>query len=423
MKRHLSILLAALLVVGAFGPLMASAQDEVTLRLLTNWSPDDSKGPALASIIEDFEAAYPNISIELEYGTDQDIPTKVETAFLAGEEPDLVLQNLLGITTEWEANGVTIPVTDLIEEWGLKDQFRENALQEYTINDELVAFPLEGFNWPIWYNMDILAEAGIEELPVTWAEFMDVALAVREAGYQPFALGGQDWTGGDFLMTALIGTLTDEELVAVLQEGAFAETEKVVEFFNAFVEWRDAGVFVDNAEGLEFSSMNEMFFSGDAAMMHGGSWSYAELPEELQSVVQLGGIPLPPGSPYEKPFWYNAYGAKGLWITRNGEEKLDAVSEFVKFFFQPEMIARFVEQSGMIPPLTNVPVNEDLLSPVFVLSLGIDVDAIPPEAFAYMPTSISFDGGWYGVTALAFVPGTSADEIIAAIEDLYSQVE
>ncbi len=77
----------------------------------------------------------------------------------------------------------------------------------------------------------------------------------------------------------------------------------------------------------------------------------------------------------------------------------------------------------MIPPLNDVPVNEEMLSPVFVQSLSIDVDAIPPEAFAYMPTAVAFDGGWYGVTALAFVPGTSADEIIAAIEDLYSQVE
>ncbi len=343
---------------------VAHAQDRVVLKVMDNWgNQTDAKGPPLASIIQDFMTANPDITIEEEVFTDSEIPTKVETAFLAGEEPDIVLQNYGLGTLTWVDDGVVIPVTDLLDQWGLKDKFKDEALRQFTDSQGRVgSFPLEGFTWALWYNTKILNEAGVNDIPMTVDELLDAATKVRAAGYQPLVVGGADWTGQALFDLIKQTVMTDHEAGAAYQQGGFSTNDQFVRAVELFVQLRDAGVFADSSEGLEFATMNEMFFSGKAAMMHGGSWSFAECPEALRPDVVVSGFPLPAGSPHVKPIIAAGYVGKGIWITRNGATKMDAVEKFVKFFYQPEMIARFVEQAGMTSPLKESVVDESKLN-------------------------------------------------------------
>jgi len=393
------------------------ASEPITIEILTNWAPESSGGLVFEKVIADFQDAHPNVEIILEVIVESDIATKVETAFLAQAEPDIILQNWMGTSTEWLQDGVVIPLDDYLVEWGLDGAFKDDALANYTTDEGLAAFPIEGFNWPMWYNMEILEASGVEGIPSTFAELTAAAEKIRAAGFQPFALGGKDWTGGDWFLTVAGAALADEgpDLFA---NGGFADSASAVAFVEAFVALRDAGVFVDNAEGMDFDTMNAMFFAGEAAMMHGGSWSYSELPTEMENKVTLGGIPLPPGAQgATKPFWYSTYEAKGFWITRNGSDKIDIVGEFAKTFFQDQYIAELVETSAMVHPMTELSVDETVLLPVFVQSLELDVDYVDHATVAWAPTSV-FDA-WYDITALAFVPGTTSEDILEAIDYLY----
>lgn len=341
----------------------SSVENEtVTLNILHNWGPDDSKGPLFQSIVEAFEAENPNINIEQEIVPDDEIFTKVEVSFVGGEEADIVFQNYLGPSLEWVNDGVTIPVTNLISEWGLDEYYLAAPISHYTRSDgEIAAFPLEGFNWPIWYNSAIFEEAGVD-IPTTSTEMVAAAEAIRAAGYEPFAIGGSDWTGARLSQMFMVSGISQDEAVTLLSSGGFSESASALATMEAFVSWRDSGVFAENAEGLEFSSMNDLFFSGKAAMMHGGSWSYPELPEALQDSVVLGSLPVTDLGAFDQPTAWAGFTAKGIHITRNGAEKLDAVEKFVTFFMQPENVALFVEQGGLIPPYGNVEVDESVLN-------------------------------------------------------------
>ena len=183
---------------------------------------------------------------------------------------------------------------------------------------------------------------------------------------------------------------------------------------------RDQGVFADNVEGLDFATQNEMFYSGKAAMMHGGAWSYAELPEELQDVVVLGGLPLIQGAPYDMPTAWAGFTAKGVHITRNGTEKLDAIEAFVKFLYQPENIARFVEDAGMVPPISGVDVDQSKLNPLFVKSLDLPkTTTFVLLAETKIPASI--DPPWSDLAADTYIPGgMSAQEILKELDAIYT---
>src|SRR6185295_3875606 len=110
----------------------AAPAEKVTLTIMHNWGPDDTKGPALQSIFKDFMAANPDIVIEDTVAVDADIPLKVETASAAKQEPDLVFVQRVGPPLDWTNSGVTIAVNDLITEWGLADKFVGGALASYT---------------------------------------------------------------------------------------------------------------------------------------------------------------------------------------------------------------------------------------------------------------------------------------------------
>ena len=95
--------------------------------------------------------------------------------YLAGDEPDIVFQNLHQAALDWMDDGVTIEMTDLAKQWGLYDQIKPAAIVEWTDGKgRLRAIPLEGYTWPMWYNTKILDEVGVE-IPKTADELIAAA--------------------------------------------------------------------------------------------------------------------------------------------------------------------------------------------------------------------------------------------------------
>jgi multiple sugar transport system substrate-binding protein len=394
--------------------------EPIVLNIMHNWGSDDAKGAPLQSIFQDFMAANPDVVIKDEVFLDSDIPLKVETAYAAGQEPDLVFVQRAGSVITWTDSGITAPVNDYLSEWGFDGKFKDAALSDFTQADgKIQAFPLEGFTWPIWYNTQILGEAGVE-IPTTTAQLIEAAQKVRASGNTaPFVVGGADWTGMFFFQLVVESQLTYDEIWDVLGNGNWSNPN-AIKGVELFVKLRDEGVFADGIEGLDFGTMNEKFFSGEAGSIHAGAWSFGEAPEELLPVITLGGFPLPEESPHEKPIIYSAFTAKGIWITRNGLEKIEPIQRFVQFIYQPEMIARFVEQAGMTPPLKEVPVDESALNPLFVQSLGLDVDIVPTQDLIVPPkVAPEFER----ITKEAYIPGTTVEQILADLTSAYEANE
>ena len=137
----------------------------------------------MKSIFDDFMAANPDVIIKDEVYVDADIPLKVETAVTAEQEPDLVFTGGIGSAIDWVKNGVAVPVNDYIKQWGLADKFLDSAISQYTASEgTIIAFPIEGFTWPIWYNTNVFKAAGVE-IPKTTDELIAAAKAIRAAGY------------------------------------------------------------------------------------------------------------------------------------------------------------------------------------------------------------------------------------------------
>ncbi len=394
----------------------------VTLTIWHNWGPDDTKGAPLQSVFKDFMAANPDIIIKDEVYVDADIPLKVETASTSNQEPDLVFSVLFDGVLNWADSGVAGPVNDYIQQWGLDGKFTDVALANFTQADgKIRAFPLEGFTWPIWYNMKLFKQAGLD-IPTTTDQLIADAKVFREKGIGgPVIASGIDGMGGALFNLIVESMMTDEETIQAFGKGDWT-IPGAVAGVKLFVQLRDAGVFVDGVEGVDYPSGNSRFFAGTVPMSHFGSWSYTDpAGEALAPDVKLAGFPLATGSPWKHPVYFSGFTAKGIFITPNGAAKIDAVKRFIQYMYQPDIIARFVP-AGMAPPLKVVNIDKSTLPPLVAAALDLpSIGDVPLILDTIIPASVGTDIG--RITQEAFAPGTTAEKILADLTAAYAAIK
>lgn len=423
MKRSVVLLVALALAAAGFGDRVAAdaptASDEVTLTLLHSEVETTPAGAALKAALEAFAEEFPEITIEQNIVAILDLPEVYETAVLAGEPPDVIFINLFGRPLEWLAEEATMPVSSLMEEWGLSDQVNELALVDWTHEDgELQGFPYFGFKWPVWYNTAQLTEAGVTALPTSTDELIEATNALNEAGFGGIAVGGSDWSGNKLFWQILQAYLSNEAALEMFRSGDFSGDD-VRKGIDLFVALRDAGVFVQSVEGLTADTMTAQFFAEDAAIMPSGSWNFEGTPENLIESVEIGGFPNPSDGVWDKPTAYAGYTSSGWWLSPDASDKIDAVHSFIEFMYRPETAALFADQ-GLVMALNDVPIDEETLNPLLVSSLT-DLDdrvsyVVLPDL--YIPTAVLT--ATERVTSLAYTPGTSADDILEGLEAAYA---
>jgi multiple sugar transport system substrate-binding protein len=397
--------------------------EAVTLNILHYQAGGDSKAGPMEDALAAFAEQYPNITVEEQTADSPDsLATLYETASVAGEEPDIVITNLFGKTTSWLENGATVPVTDMIADWGLEDTILPEAVAQWTTAEgEVQAFPFEGFTWPTWYNLAILEQAGVDEAPTTTDDLIAATDKIRAAGFDPFVTGGSDWNGNKLFSLILQSFVPADEAIQLFSEGGWSDSETARQGIELFVELRDAGVFADSVEGFTVDAMGTAFYGAEAAMMSNGAWAYAGTPPEVQADVFLSGFPLPDGAVVDKPLVYNGWTSTAFWVSPNGAEKLDAVESFITFYYQPEILADYVTRATISVPvdLESLPVDTSTLDPLYIQA-STEMQERTESAVlqdAYVPAAA--DSAFTRATSLAYTPGTSVDAIIEALDQAY----
>jgi len=158
-------------------------------------------------------------------------------------------------------------------------------------------------------------------------------------------------------------------------------------------------------------------------MLAGGSWFFGDsgLPADLIPNIKLGGFPIPAGSTYTKPPVWSAFQAKGIFITRNGAKKLDAIGKFIKFLYQPENIGKFLEAAGMIPPIKDAVYDVNKIGPLTKQALTIldngSVDVMPNPS-AFQPAGVNFSQA----QSKAWEDGSTAQEVIQLVDQAYTDI-
>jgi len=189
-------------------------------------------------------------------------------------------------------------VTDLtaaFEASDVKDRFISSVVDVATIDGKVYGIPMQGVQPVSFYtNKDVLAKAGIKEIPATWTEFMAMIEQLKAAGVQPIALAGsQGWTELMYVEYFLdrIGGPEKFQAIVAGEKGAWTDPA-VVRSMEMIQELVAAGAFGSNFAAVNYDNNGSqaLLTSGKAAMELMGSWEVTSLNDAFPEFLKAGSL-------------------------------------------------------------------------------------------------------------------------------------
>ena len=351
--RPISILLVLVIVV-ALG-LQVSAQDDVTLRVLT-W-----QNPPMVEWLEAFNeqfTAETGINVDYSVVNASEVGTVTQTRLSAGDIDVIAFLNSFANRVQPYMTGVNPPSWQTIIDAGLlldlTDQpFLENyesvAIQDSSYNGQVYSVPVgRTIYGGIYYNKDMFAEFGVE-VPTTWDELVAACETFSNEGIGCMTAGGGD--GWPIFVGAygLIGSLFPDQEAYVeglwTGEVAYNDDENMMmwERMQAYAsEMMERG-----ASGIPGDAAPGRFASGAVAMFPGGSW-YASAIEASVPDFEWGFIPFPGSDNAEdNQTWYGKYDMH--WTIAADSPHTEEALMYLEALSESETYQDFVNAVGFIP--------------------------------------------------------------------------
>ena len=357
MKKLVALLAALLLVVSCAG--VAMAEDEITLDVIIcqygnnteNWFL--GTGMNGTSFVNKFETENPGIKLNLEVVSWDDVRSEVSTRITNNKQPDI-------LNIDWfsgyQGDGLLMPVKDYCPE-ELFNDFFPSFIAESVVDDTVWAVPDLASARALYYNVDILAEAGVEKVPETWAELEDACQAIKDF-YNGEVYGwGLDMTTDEgqaafsyYVWNNDGGFLDDEGNIAI-------NSEKNVEAIEFAIGLYKNGYTNPNPATQTRYDLQDMFGAGKLAMVIAPNNLPSYLAEKGYTDVHYNTAALPTNEG-AKP------GATGVMdrimafkdTTLSEEENAkrnEAIGKFLTFFYDPENYVGWVSMEGFLPAVNS----------------------------------------------------------------------
>ncbi|WP_248240094.1 ABC transporter substrate-binding protein [Microbacterium kunmingense] len=238
------------------------------------WTPDT---PVAERYIAAFNEEYPDITVTYRNFENVDFRNTIVSALESGQGPDVFDLSAAGGTPDlWGPYAIDLaPLAEdtLGADWessfagGYAEQLRDSEGTQ-------VSLPLGGMSAGfIWYNQDILDEAGAE-VPTdydSWVETCDKVAAIGKTCFTMGA-GGEDTFPSEMYHAIANSVDPDYFLAAATGEAAWNDPEGI-EVLQIISDMAEDGIISSNAlDGPQYPLANEEFMRGDAAMVQMGFW-------------------------------------------------------------------------------------------------------------------------------------------------------
>ncbi|MFI2486148.1 ABC transporter substrate-binding protein [Promicromonospora kroppenstedtii] len=296
-----------------------------------SWSGDQAK--QLQAQADAFNAAQDEY--EVKYVAQELVEEKLLTALASGSVPDVVLWDRYNTPLYVPKNALS-PLDEYIEADGVDTtQFYDQAMGELVVEGETYGLPLLVDNRSLFYNTELLADAGVEP-PTDWDSLKNAAEAVTERDGGKLSVAGfaLDDPGlfNIWLRQAGGQMFSDDGATTAFNS---PEGLEVLEFWQGLL---DAGVYEPGfGEGVD------SFAEGSTAIKYDGPWALTALDE---AEVDYGIVQPPVGPDGDQGAGMGGFGL----VIPSGAQQPDGAWEFIKWWTtQPENGVDFAKISGWIP--------------------------------------------------------------------------
>jgi raffinose/stachyose/melibiose transport system substrate-binding protein len=184
-----AVLLGALALSGCSAGSGDSADGKVTL---TFWH-NSTTGPGKQYWVDTaaaFEAANPDVKIDIQSVQNEEMDGKLQTALNSGDAPDIFMARGGGKLADVVKAGQAMDITS-----GISAESKEavgNSLSAFAIDGKNYGMPVSVLPSGIFYSEDLFKQAGVTAPPTTIADLETVDEQLKTAGIDPIAVGAKD---------------------------------------------------------------------------------------------------------------------------------------------------------------------------------------------------------------------------------------
>jgi multiple sugar transport system substrate-binding protein len=303
------------------------------------------EGEEVAKLLGDFEAEHPKIRVEVQQLPWTSAHEKLLTAFVGDATPDLAQ---LGNT--WVPELATLGALEPFDEKNAASlvasapDYFDGIWATNTLDEELYGVPWYVDTRLLFYRRDLLAAAGLAEVPETWPAWLDAMRAIKASG-------------GPERYAILLPLDEFEQLLAF----ALSQEEPLLRDGGRWGNFRSAGfrralafylqLFIEGLAPLvtqaQASNPWHELGSGYVSFLISGPWAIVELARRLPPAQQASWAtsPLPgPAGPGT-----STAGGSSLVVFRGAAHK-DEARQLIEYLSRPAVQLRFYELTGNLPP-------------------------------------------------------------------------
>jgi ABC-type glycerol-3-phosphate transport system substrate-binding protein len=336
-------------------------------------------------IAQEFEVAYPNVTVNIHGFVYQTIPTKLKVALQVGDPPDVVQAHVAAMA----ARGFAEPLDNLWADWGDEGNFLPQAMEQVTWDHVKYGVPLDIYTLVLIYNKAHFDEAGLPypDAAYTWVQFAADAAALTREDKSRYGVGFTTEPWHVFAWLAEVGgdVMSGDSFIGYRFTLNSPNNIEGLRFLTSMA--RDGYGPLPTTRPRDYEDPRKLFLAGKIAMFFGTPDDIHQIlshaPDFPLGVTELPETPAGAGAA-------SALGTTGLFVPR-GSRQRQAAFEFIKWATSDRYALQMARRLGRYPArswLQSTPhfAGDPLLKP-FLMQLTAArpylLDAFPDVELAY----------------------------------------
>jgi multiple sugar transport system substrate-binding protein len=254
----------------------------------------------LAAVIDAFQAEHPNIRVNAQTVSFEQLENRVTVAAQGGNLPDVVWALPETIPT-YQRMGILADLTEQWSAWDEKDGLYEQTTTAITFGDQILGGMPHYLGIRAYqYHADQFAEAGVEEPPETWDDLVAAGLKLKELGIPGFGFCGQSVRQPQEVIVYF--WQNDLDIAVPVEEGTFRNTwtdnpdelTRATEVFQFYYDLMHThGIVPQEAASWGYTELDTNLAQGTIASAVDGAWMVGYEDENPESMADIAFAAIP----------------------------------------------------------------------------------------------------------------------------------
>ena len=298
-----------------------------------------------------FEKSHPGVKIDYKYVANEEYDAYNNTRLAAGTAADVLMVNRSRVIT-WQEQGYLADLSD--QPWVGR---LLPAMKPFTqVGGKTYDFVQQNIPIGLYANLDLLKQAGIDQVPTDWPSFLKTLDTLKAKGIGGIEIPNLKGWNALQVSLALAANLGDPAWGANYDNGPSTwaaswspEIDKLKQLLTS------GAVDGKTMNGIDpFSQGVQAFAGGKYAFYVDGAWDLSHYKETAKFKFSLN--PFPGGDAGSTPKTFTFIGSG--WSVNAASKQQTAAKQYVDFMSQPEQDSAYLAAESCFTTLSDVPSPE-----------------------------------------------------------------